>query len=103
MTQLWFWLCGQGCQQGSQGAGARESLAEDLVDPGVAHAFPLAASMAGQMSHYGSVEHHEPVLGQLPAGISSNRHHYVVSVTERRNLLAPFGRCRGRTLGNIVA
>lgn len=51
--------------------GAGESLAEDLMDPGVAQVFPLTASAAGPMGRYGSVEHYELVLGQLLAGISS--------------------------------
>lgn len=51
-------------------AGAGESLAEDLADPGVAQAFPLTASVAGPMSRYGSVDHYDLVLGQLLAGIS---------------------------------
>ncbi|MCO4254225.1 hypothetical protein [Pseudarthrobacter cellobiosi] len=50
--------------------GAGEALAEDLVDPGVAQAFPLTDSLAGPMSRYGSVEHYELMLGQLLAGIS---------------------------------
>ena len=42
--------------------GAGESLAEDLVDPVVAQAFPLTAAVAGPMSRYGSVEPYELVL-----------------------------------------
>jgi AcrR family transcriptional regulator len=52
-------------------AGAGESLAQDLVDPGVAQAFPFTASVARPMSRYGSAEHYELMLGQLLAGISS--------------------------------
>lgn len=54
----------------ARSGGAGETLAEDLVDPGVAQAFPLTASLAGPMSHYGSMEHYELILGQLLAGIS---------------------------------
>lgn len=51
--------------------GAGDSLAEDLMDPGVAQAFPLTTSVAGPMSRYGGVEHYELVLEQMLAGISS--------------------------------
>ncbi|WP_332760614.1 TetR/AcrR family transcriptional regulator [Pseudarthrobacter sp.] len=54
----------------ARSGGAGETLAEDLVDQGVAQAFPLTASLAGPMSHYGSMEHYELILGQLLAGIS---------------------------------
>jgi AcrR family transcriptional regulator len=53
--------------------GAGESLAEDLVNPGVAQAFPLTASVAKPMSRYGSAQHYELVLDQLLAGISSGQ------------------------------
>jgi AcrR family transcriptional regulator len=54
----------------ARSGGAGQTLAEDLVDPGVAEAFPLTASLAGPMSRYGSVDHYELMLGQLLAGIS---------------------------------
>lgn len=54
----------------ARSGGAGETLAEDLVEPSVAQAFPLTASLAGPMSRYGSVDHYELMLGQLLAGIS---------------------------------
>jgi AcrR family transcriptional regulator len=56
----------------ARSAGAGESLAEDLADPGVAQAFPLTASAAGPMGRYGSGDHYELVLGQLLKGMTGN-------------------------------
>ncbi|MCU1572497.1 MAG: hypothetical protein JWO93_579 [Micrococcaceae bacterium] len=53
--------------------GAGKSLAEDLVNPAVAQAFPLTASVARPMSSYGSSEHYELVLAQLLAGVESRQ------------------------------
>ncbi|MFE4196769.1 TetR/AcrR family transcriptional regulator [Paenarthrobacter sp. NPDC056912] len=55
----------------ARAGGAGDSLAEDLVSPGVAEAFPLTASVAVPMSRYGSVEHYDLVLGYLLAGVLS--------------------------------
>jgi hypothetical protein len=56
----------------ARAAGAGESLAEDLADPGMAEAFPLTASVAGPMGRYGSVDHYELVLDGLLKGISGS-------------------------------
>jgi AcrR family transcriptional regulator len=56
----------------ARAAGAGESLADNLADPGVAQAFPLTASVAVPMGRYGSVDHYELVLGQLLRGVAAS-------------------------------